>query len=49
MLLGATFVFIVLVMPDGLAPGLMQLRERFRKRVASPSIAPLTGQERIDG
>jgi branched-chain amino acid transport system permease protein len=50
MLLGATFVFIVLVMPDGLAPGLMQLRQRFRKRMASPTIAPpLAGQERIDG
>lgn len=49
MLLGATFVFIVLLMPDGLAPGLMQLRERFRKRTTSPSIAPLTSQERIDG
>jgi branched-chain amino acid transport system permease protein len=50
MLLGATFVFIVLLMPDGLAPGLMHLRQRFRKRMASPTIAPpLTGQERIDG
>jgi branched-chain amino acid transport system permease protein len=49
MLLGATFVFIVLMMPDGLAPGLMRLRERFRKRMASPPVAPLTGQERIDG
>ncbi|MBM1174664.1 branched-chain amino acid ABC transporter permease [Microvirga arabica] len=50
MLLGATFVFIVLIMPDGLAPGLMHLRERFRKRMASPTIAPpLAGQERIDG
>lgn len=50
MLLGATFVFIVLMMPDGLAPGLMHLRQRFRKRMASPTIAPpLAGQERIDG
>lgn len=50
MLLGATFVFIVLMMPDGLAPGLMHLRERFRKRMASPTITPpLAGQERIDG
>jgi branched-chain amino acid transport system permease protein len=50
MLLGATFVFIVLLMPDGLAPGLMHLRQRFRKRMASPTIAPpLASQERIDG
>jgi branched-chain amino acid transport system permease protein len=50
MLLGATFVFIVLMMPDGLAPGLTVLRERFRKRMATPNNAPpLTGQERIDG
>jgi branched-chain amino acid transport system permease protein len=50
MLLGATFVFIVLMMPDGLAPGLMHLRQRFRKRMASPTIAPpLASQERIDG
>jgi branched-chain amino acid transport system permease protein len=50
MLLGATFVFIVLLMPDGLAPGLMHLRQRFRKRMASPTIAPpLANQERIDG
>lgn len=50
MLLGATFVFIVLLMPDGLAPGLARLRKRFRKRVASPSLSSsLAGQERIDG
>jgi branched-chain amino acid transport system permease protein len=50
MLLGVTFVFIVLLMPDGLAPGLMHLRQRFRKRMASPTIAPpLASQERIDG
>jgi hypothetical protein len=43
-------VFIVLMMPDGLAPGLMHLRQRFRKRMASPTIAPpLASQERIDG